>query len=99
VRPRAGSARRNPATRLRKPFDSTACVEVWAGDSLTINEESLGQRSDQPDTSAGPGGSTGASWLVYLRADSRHLELKTGTLTGLLKQAGVSVEQFVEALR
>ena len=27
-----------------------------------------------------------------------HRELKTGTLAGVLKQAGVSVEQFVEAL-
>lgn len=28
-----------------------------------------------------------------------HRELKTGTLAGVLKQAGVSVEEFVEALR
>jgi len=28
-----------------------------------------------------------------------HRELKTGTLAGVLKQAGVSIEQFVEALR
>jgi len=28
-----------------------------------------------------------------------HRELKTGTLAGVLKQAGVSVEQFIEALR
>ena len=28
-----------------------------------------------------------------------HRELKTGTLAGVLKQAGVSVDQFVEALR
>ena len=27
-----------------------------------------------------------------------HRELKTGTLSGLLKQGGVSVEEFVEAL-
>ena len=27
-----------------------------------------------------------------------HRELKVGTLTGLLKQAGVSVEEFLEAL-
>ena len=27
-----------------------------------------------------------------------HRELKTGTLAGLLKQAGVTVDQFVEAL-
>ena len=28
-----------------------------------------------------------------------HRELKTGTLAGVLKQAGVSVEQFTETLR
>jgi len=28
-----------------------------------------------------------------------HHELKTGTLAGLLKQAGVSVAEFIEALR
>ena len=28
-----------------------------------------------------------------------HRELKTGTLAGVLKQAGVSVEKFIEALR
>ena len=28
-----------------------------------------------------------------------HRELKTGTLSGVLKQAGVSVDQFIEALR
>ncbi|MGI8894095.1 MAG: type II toxin-antitoxin system HicA family toxin [Casimicrobiaceae bacterium] len=28
-----------------------------------------------------------------------HRELKTGTLVGVLKQASVSIEQFIEALR
>jgi len=28
-----------------------------------------------------------------------HGEIKTGTLAGLLKQAGVSTEEFIEALR
>jgi len=28
-----------------------------------------------------------------------HRELKTGTLTGVLKQAGITADQFVEALR
>ena len=28
-----------------------------------------------------------------------HCELKTGTLAGVLKQAGVTVEQFIAALR
>jgi len=42
---------------------------------------------------------------VILRRDvigcvvPNHRELKTGTLAGVLKQAGVSAEQFIEALR
>lgn len=42
---------------------------------------------------------------VVLRRDANgcvvpsHRELKLGTLAGLLKQAGVSVDQFIEALR
>ena len=44
------------------------------------------------------------SHIVMRRGSSgcvvpNHRELKTGTLAGLLKQAGVTVEQFVEALR
>jgi hypothetical protein len=27
-----------------------------------------------------------------------HAEIKTGTLSGILKQAGVSAEEFIEAL-
>jgi predicted RNA binding protein YcfA (HicA-like mRNA interferase family) len=42
---------------------------------------------------------------VILRRDvigcvvPNHRELKTGALAGVLKQAGVSAEQFIEALR
>jgi len=42
---------------------------------------------------------------VVLRRESQgcvvpnHRELKTGTLSGLLKQAGVSVDDFVNALK
>lgn len=44
------------------------------------------------------------SHVVLRRAASgcvvpNHRELKTGTLAGVLKQAGVSAEQFLEALR
>ncbi len=43
------------------------------------------------------------SHLVMKRGDSgcvvpMHGEIKTGTLSGILKQAGVSVEEFVKAL-
>ncbi len=42
---------------------------------------------------------------VVLRRDSsgcvvpNHRELKTGTLAGILKQAGVSADEFIAALR
>lgn len=42
---------------------------------------------------------------IVLRRESsgcvvpNHRELKTGTLAGVLKQAGVSIEDFIEALR
>jgi predicted RNA binding protein YcfA (HicA-like mRNA interferase family) len=43
------------------------------------------------------------SHVVMKRGESgcvvpAHAEIKTGTLSGILKQAGVSVEGFVEAL-
>ena len=43
------------------------------------------------------------SHLVLRRGSSgcvvpNHRELKTGTLAGILKQAGVSVEEFISAL-
>ncbi|MBK6430545.1 type II toxin-antitoxin system HicA family toxin [Candidatus Amarolinea dominans] len=44
------------------------------------------------------------SHLVLRRGASgcvvpNHRELKTGTLTGILKQAGVSADEFIAALR
>jgi len=44
------------------------------------------------------------SHIVMRRGSSgcvvpNHRELKTGTLAGVLKQAGVSVDDFIEALR
>jgi len=44
-----------------------------------------------------------ASHLVMRRGESgcvvpMHTKIKTGTLSGILKQAGVSVEEFIEAL-
>ncbi|MCB0054451.1 MAG: type II toxin-antitoxin system HicA family toxin [Caldilinea sp.] len=44
------------------------------------------------------------SHLVLRRGSSgcvvpNHRELKTGTLAGILKQAGVSVEEFISALQ
>ncbi len=43
------------------------------------------------------------SHVVMKRSESgcvvpTHVEIKTGTLSGILKQAGVSVEEFLEAL-
>jgi len=44
------------------------------------------------------------SHIVLRRGSSgcvvpNHKELKAGTLAGILKQAGVSVDEFIEALR
>ena len=44
------------------------------------------------------------SHLMMRRGESgcvvpMHKELKTGTLAGVLRQAGVSVEEFIDALR
>lgn len=44
------------------------------------------------------------SHIVLRRGSSgcvvpNHRELKTGTLAGVLKQAGVSIDDFIEALR
>lgn len=43
------------------------------------------------------------SHLLMKRGDAgcvvpMHAEIKSGTLSGILKQAGVSVEEFIEAL-
>lgn len=43
------------------------------------------------------------SHLIMKREDAgcvvpMHTEIKTGTLSGILKQAGVSVDEFIEAL-
>ena len=44
------------------------------------------------------------SHIVLRRGSSgcvvpNHRELKSGTLSGVLKQAGISVEEFIEALK
>lgn len=75
VIPHAGSVRRNPATRPGKPFNSTACVEVWAGNSLTINRTPGGLNGEiNADTGASPGGATGTSWIdLFARGDIKIL--------------------------
>jgi hypothetical protein len=75
VIPHAGSTRRNPATRPGKPFNSTACVEVWAGNSLIIIKDSAGNNGEiNADTGASPGGSSGTSWIdLFARGDIRVL--------------------------
>lgn len=74
VIPRAGSVRRNPATRPGKPFNSTACVEVWAGNSLIINRTSALHGEINADTGHSPGGSQGTSWIdLFARGDIKIL--------------------------
>jgi parallel beta helix pectate lyase-like protein len=59
VIPHTGSVRRNPATRPDKNVNSTGCIEVWAGNSLTINAAS----GAELNADVGDGGSNGTSWI------------------------------------
>ena len=76
VIPHAGSVRRNPATRPGKPFNSTACVEVWAGNSLIINR-TIGVGAHNGEINAdtgGSGGAQGTSWIdLFARGDIKIL--------------------------
>ncbi|MEK7880220.1 MAG: hypothetical protein AAB285_10210, partial [candidate division NC10 bacterium] len=48
--------------RPDKPLNSTACVEVWAGDSLAIDSVSLSNGQISADT-AQSGGVAGRGWI------------------------------------
>jgi hypothetical protein len=65
VLPVAGSVRRNAAVRPGKPTNSTACVEVVAGDSLVIDGKN--HNGEINADTGGPGGAAGTSW-IYLGA-------------------------------
>ena len=52
----------NNVTRPDKPTNSTACVEVWAGDSLTI-DSILPHAGEVNADTGGMGGSGGTSWI------------------------------------
>jgi len=55
--------------RPDKPANSTACVEVWAGDSLVVNGTSPHNGQVNADT-GGTGGSEGTSWIdLFARGD------------------------------
>ncbi len=70
VVPFGSSIRRNPTTRPGKPSRSTACVEVWAGNSLTILRDIEGHNGEiNADLCCG-GGSQGESWIdLFVRGD------------------------------
>lgn len=59
----------NSTFRPDKPANSTACVEVWAGGSLTIN--SLAPHNGEINANTGgPGGSNGTGWIdLFARGD------------------------------
>lgn len=52
----------NNVNRPDKPANSTACVEVWAGDSLVIDSTPPNAGQINADT-GGPGGAAGTSWV------------------------------------
>jgi hypothetical protein len=63
VTPHAGSVRRNPATRPGKPFNSTACVEVWAGHGIVISRHASGHNGEiRADIGSGSA-SAATSWI------------------------------------
>src|SRR6185295_6815375 len=66
--------------RPDKPSNSTACVEIWAGDSLTIN--SLAPHNGQVNADIGSsGGSNGHSWIdVFARGNIQILGDTSGTV-------------------
>jgi hypothetical protein len=66
--------------RPGKPANSTACVEVWAGDSLTIDNTAPHKGEIKADT-GGTGGSSGTSWVdLFARGDIRVTGDTSGTV-------------------
>jgi hypothetical protein len=60
----------NNSNRSDKPEASTACVEVWAGDMLTVDSTDDNNGEINADTGHSPGGSTGTSWIdLFARGD------------------------------
>jgi uncharacterized repeat protein (TIGR01451 family) len=55
--------------RFDKPADATGCVEIWAGDTLTIDSVGSRRGEVQADVSQ-PGGGIGQSWVdLFARGD------------------------------
>jgi hypothetical protein len=60
--------------RPDKPSSSTACVEIWAGSSLIIDNSTAGRNGQINADTGGPGGSTGTSWIdLFSRGDMQIL--------------------------
>lgn len=57
--------RRNPVTRPGKPQNSTACVEIWAGQTVLIDATGTHRGEVRADTGA-TGGAGGTSWIEIL---------------------------------
>lgn len=53
----------NTTERPDRPSNSTACVEVWAGDSLTINGTGGANKGEVKADTAGFGGTNGLGWI------------------------------------
>jgi hypothetical protein len=68
----------NPPDRPDKPVNSAACVEVWSGDSLTINHIAPHKGEINADT-AQSGGVAGIAWIdLYAFGDITILGPATG---------------------
>lgn len=67
----AKAVRRNPTVRLDKPSFSTSCVEVWAGNSLTIRRDVPGLNGEiNADTGIGGTPNLGIGWVdLFARGD------------------------------
>jgi hypothetical protein len=69
------------ANRPDKPSNATACVEIWAGDSLTIDRTTTHLGEVNADT-GGPGGASGTSWIdLFSRGDITIAGTAAGTYT------------------
>jgi hypothetical protein len=67
--PTSPANRCSSVTRPDKPANSTACVEIWAGDSLTI--DSTGSHAGQVNADVGfSGGTLGHGWIDLLARGS-----------------------------
>jgi uncharacterized repeat protein (TIGR01451 family) len=88
----------NPPNRCQgaanptKPANSTACLEIWSGGSITVDSAAPRNGEVQTDISLAGGGFAGASWLdIYAAGDITLVGQSTGPFAvhanGILSKA------------